>query len=131
MANSTYILIHLPSFFSFFFLGILSIKRTLLPPTPFFLTTSIGGTFLPFTCIFIATCYHEFSLLFHHHSSFFFFVCSFIHSSCLNIRLLSFYSSLFYAFRLIPSPFLFITLRVRRSLLPWAHPWKVSLMGRI
>ena len=78
MANSTYILIHLPSFFSFFFLGSLSIKMTLLPPIPFFLTTSIGDTFLPFTCIFIATCYHKFSLLFS--SSFIiFFFCMLIY----------------------------------------------------
>ena len=40
-------------------------------------------------------------------------------------------SLLLFSFRLIPSPFLFITLRIGKFLLLWACPWRASLMRQI
>lgn len=117
--NSICILMHLPFFFLLLFLGSLSIRRTFLPPTPFYLT-SPSWRYIPSLCMH-SNCHvlsYAFSLLlfymFINLSSFFFF----------------FHFFLFFFFRLIPNPFLFITPRVRRSLLLWAHLLKVSLMRR-
>ena len=55
---------------------------------------------------------------------FFFYISLFILPSSLLF-------SFFFFFRLTPIPFLFITLQVRRSPLPWAHLWRVSLMRQI
>ena len=116
--------------FLLLFLGSLSIRMILLPPTPSYLISPswryIPSLYMHSYCH-VLSC--AFSLLFHHCILF---ACLFISSFFLNTRLLSFSSSLFFVFvfRLIPIPFLFITPRVKRSLLLWARPLRVSLMGR-
>ena len=128
--NQLYIYTYASPFFFFqLSLGSLNIKRILLPPTPSYLM-SPSWRYIPSLCMHsychMLSC--AFSLPFHH---FILFACLFISSSCLNIHLLSFSSSFFFVFvfRLITSPFLFFTPRVKRSLLLCAYLWRVSLMG--
>lgn len=105
------------SFFFFFFIGSLNIRKTLRPLAPYCLMSSNLGAFLFYACIFIAMCCHVLSL---------FFMFIFIPSFCLNTCLLSSPSSSLF-FRLILSPFLFIIPRVGKFMLLWACPWRLSL----
>ena len=106
----------LSSFLLFFFLllllGILSIRRILLPLTPSCLT-STSLRYIPSFCM--HSCCHVSP-----GALFFFFLFSFLYISPFTLSS----SLIFFLFFFRPtlSPFLFITLRVKRSPLPQAHP---------
>ena len=108
-----YSFIFLLFFFFFSFLDNLSTRRTLLPPAPYYLTSPNWSYSFPshtFSLPHVAMCF-----LFLSFSFFFFFlhVYLFLLPALTSAFLLSL---LLFSFRLFPSPFLFITLRVRKFL---------------
>ena len=122
-ANPTYILIYLPSLCSFLYFFITSWQSKRKEDTssthPILLDKMELEVYpvllhaFPMSHVTVCSFFVPFFLYIYHHSSFlplFFF---------------------FFFFRPTLSPFLFITLRVRRSPLPWAHPWRVSLSRQI
>ena len=108
-----------PSFIFLLLLGSLSVRRILLPPTPSCLIRW-SWRYIPSYCMH-SQCHMSPCALF-------LFLSSYIYITTHHSFLSSFF---FFFFRPTLSPFLFITLRVRRSPLPWAHPWRVSLSRQI